>query len=153
MNILDRETILKGQTAIVTGGGTGMGAAIARALAREGVRVVICGRRVEPLERTVTAIKEAGGEALAVRADVADEQDVERLVRVTTDAYGTVHILVNNAGIGGGGRIHEHDIPAWDRIMAVNLRGPFLMARAVLPLMRAQQHGHIVNISSESAHN
>jgi 3-oxoacyl-[acyl-carrier protein] reductase len=153
MNILDNETILRGQTAIVTGGGTGMGAAIACMLGREGVRVVVCGRRVEPLERVIAAIQDAGGEALAVRADVAVASDVVRLVKATTETYRTVDILVNNAGIGGGGRIHEHDIEAWDRVIAVNLRGPFLMARAVLPLMRAQKHGHIINISSESAHN
>ncbi len=153
MHILDKHINLKGQTAIVTGGGTGIGAAVARALAGEGVRVAICGRRAEPLERTLAAIQQAGGEGLTIQADVADAGDVERLVKATTDAYGTVHILVNNAGIAGSGQIHEHDIGMWDQIMAVNLRGPFLMARAVLPIMRAQRWGHIVNISSESAHN
>lgn len=153
MDILDRETRLEGQAAIVTGGGTGIGAAVAKALARAGVRVVICGRRVAPLESTLAAIEEAGGEGLAVQADVADARDVARLVKTTTQEYGAVDILVNNAGIGGGGYIHDHDIDAWDRVMAVNLRGPFLMARAVLPIMRARRWGHIVNISSESAHN
>ncbi len=153
MNILDREMVLKGRAAIVTGGGTGIGAAVARALAGEGVRVVICGRRQEPLARAAAGIRETGGEALAVPADVSREADVARLVRATTEAYGAVDILVNNAGIGGGGAIHEHDIADWDRVMAVNLRGPFLMCRAVLPGMRRARWGHIVNISSESAHN
>jgi 3-oxoacyl-[acyl-carrier protein] reductase len=141
---------LDGRAAIVTGGGTGIGQGIALALAREGVKVVICGRRAGPLQATVEAIQAAGGEGLAVQADVASAADVERLVQWTVDAHGTVDILVNNAGVGGGDQVHQHDIEDWDRVMAVNLRGPFLMARAVLPLMRAQRRGHIVNISSES---
>jgi len=141
---------LSGRTAILTGGGTGIGQGVALALAREGANVVICGRRTGPLQDTVTAIKEAGGASLAVQADVSSAGDVERLVQRVVDAYGTVDVLVNNAGVGGGDQVHQHDVDDWDRVMAINLRGPFLMARAVLPLMRAQRRGHIVNISSES---
>ena len=141
---------LNGQVAIVTGGGSGIGQGVALALAQEGARVVVCGRREQPLEATAAAIRAQGGEAMAVQADVARAQDVERLVQATLKAYGTVDILVNNAGIGGGETIHAHDIEAWDQVMAINLRGPFLTARAVLPLMRAQRSGHIVNISSEA---
>lgn len=143
-------TDLNGLTAIVTGGGTGIGRGIALALAAEGVRVVVCGRRESPLEDVVGEVERAGGEALAAPADVSDEGDVQRLVETAVDAYRTVDILVNNAGIGGGRAIHEHDIATWDRIMAVNLRGPFLMSRAVLRIMRRQRRGHIINISSES---
>ena len=141
---------LEGQAAIVTGGGTGIGRGVALALAREGARVAVCGRRVSPVEETVASIRKLGSEGLAVQADVSDEEDVQRLVSATLNAFGTVQILVNNAGIGGGERIHEHDIQEWDKILAVNLRGPFLMARAVLPIMRAEKRGHIFNISSES---
>lgn len=141
---------LDGQTAIVTGGGTGIGRGLALALAREGANVVICGRRQAPLEETVAAIKDIGDNALYVQADVSDTNDVSRLVGTTVDEFGTVDVLVNNAGIGGSAPIHEHDIETWDEVMAVNLRGPFLMARAVLPLMRRQRGGHIVNVSSES---
>jgi 3-oxoacyl-[acyl-carrier protein] reductase len=143
-------TELNAQVAIVTGGGSGIGQGVALALAREGAKVVVCGRRSDPLEHTVAAIKEIGGDALAVQADVSQAEDVERLVSQTLEAYGRVDILINNAGIGGSGRIHEHDVEAWDRVMAVNLRGPFLTARAALPLMREQGGGHIINISSES---
>ncbi len=138
------------QAAIVTGGGTGIGKGIALALAREGAQVVVCGRRLAPLQAVVKTMTESGGKGLAVEADISQESDVERLVKATLDAYGAVDILVNNAGIGGGGYIHEHNIESWDEIMAVNLRGPFLMARAVLPIMRLRQHGHIINISSEA---
>ncbi|HML22058.1 MAG TPA: SDR family oxidoreductase [Aggregatilinea sp.] len=141
---------LDDQVALVTGGGTGIGQGIALALAREGAQVVICGRRLGPLQNTVAQIESEGGQALAIQATVADEMDVERLIEETTEAFGPVDILVNNAGIGGGGAIHKHSIQDWDQIMGINLRGPFLMARAVLPSMRERRRGHIINISSES---
>jgi NAD(P)-dependent dehydrogenase (short-subunit alcohol dehydrogenase family) len=144
---------LKGLVAIVTGGGSGIGRGIALALCKEGVRVVICGRRQASLDETLKLIREQGGLATAVQADVSKEQDVDRLVKAALDAYGTLDILINNAGISGGGRIHETDIADWDRVMAVNLRGPFLTARAVLPLFREKRSGHIINISSESGMN
>lgn len=141
---------LDDQVALVTGGGTGIGQGIALALAREGAQVVICGRRLGPLQNTVAQIDAEGGQAIAIQANVADELDVERLVAETTEAFGPVDILVNNAGIGGGSPIHTHGIQEWDQVMGVNLRGPFLLARAVLPSMRERQRGHIVNISSET---
>ena len=141
---------LEGQVAIVTGGGTGIGRGVALALAEEGARTVVCGRRKAPIEGAIEKVKELGSQGLAVQADVSDEQDVQRLVKAALDAFGTVHILVNNAGIGGGEPIHKQGIREWDEILAVNLRGPFLMSRALLPLMRAAKHGHIFNISSES---
>jgi len=141
---------LNGQVAIVTGGGSGIGRAVALALATAGVKVVVCGRRRAPLEQTVAAIQAKSGEALAVQADIAQAEDVSQVVDTAVQRFATVDILINNAGIGGGGTIHEHDIATWDQVMAVDLRGPFLLARAVLPLMRKQQRGHIINISSES---
>jgi 3-oxoacyl-[acyl-carrier protein] reductase len=144
---------LENQVAIVTGAGSGIGRGVALALAAEGARVVLCGRRREPLESAVESVWELGGGAIFVPADVSQEADVERVVRAALEAYGRVDILVNNAGIGGGDSIHRHDIQDWDRVLAVNLRGSFLMARAVLPAMRAQRSGQIINISSESALN
>lgn len=141
---------LRDQVALVTGGGTGIGRGVALALAAAGAPVAVIGRREVPLRETVAAIEQAGGVARAFPGDVAAEADVERTVRATEEALGPITILVNNAGIGGGGAIHNHSVAEWNRIMAVNLRGPFLMARAVLPGMRRRQRGHIVNISSES---
>lgn len=141
---------IKGRVAIITGGGTGIGQAAAIALAREGVKVVVCGRRKEPLEKTVDTIRLSKGHALAVQADVANAEDVTRVVNAAVNAFGTIDILINNAAIGGGDAIHQHDIDDWDQVMAVNLRGPFLFARAALSIMRFQRRGDIVNISSES---
>jgi 3-oxoacyl-[acyl-carrier protein] reductase len=141
---------LEGQVAIITGGGTGIGRGIALALAEEGVRPVICGRRMDRLQETLAAIREAGGEGLAVQADVSQQPDVERVVAKAVESFRSIDILVNNAGIGGEDSIHEQELADWDQVMAVNLRGPFLMARAVLPSMRRQRRGHIINISSES---
>jgi NAD(P)-dependent dehydrogenase (short-subunit alcohol dehydrogenase family) len=138
------------KVAIVTGGGSGIGRGISLALAKAGTRVVVCGRRRENLDQTVQAIWEAGGGGLAVQADVSDEGDVERLVNQVIERYQTIDFLINNAGIDGGAPIHLHSVEEWDRVIATNLRGPFLTSRAVLPVLRARGSGHIINISSES---
>ena len=141
---------LQGKIAIITGGGTGIGQGIARAFSRNGIKVVICGRRLEKLIATCDDIVKEGFEATAVQADVSRIEDVERIVKATLDAYKRIDVLVNNAGIGGSGPVHAHQISVWDQVMNINLYGPFLMTRAVLPYMREQESGHIFNISSES---
>ena len=141
---------LSGKVAIITGGGTGIGQGVALMLSGEGCRVVLSGRRKAPLEEVLEKISAQGGKGLAVEGDVSEASDVDRLVSAAQETFGQIDILVNNAGIGGGGTIHEHDIQTWDQVMAVNLRGPFLTSRAVLPKMRARSQGHIINISSES---
>jgi NAD(P)-dependent dehydrogenase (short-subunit alcohol dehydrogenase family) len=141
---------LNGKTAIITGGGSGIGQGVAQRLASEGANVVICGRRKDHLDEVLGLILDMGGEVMAIQADVSDVEDVENLVEKTQQTYGGVDILINNAGIGGSGPIHNHDIQTWDKVMAINLRGPFLTSRAVLPGMREQGQGHIINISSEA---
>jgi 3-oxoacyl-[acyl-carrier protein] reductase len=141
---------LAGQVAILTGGGTGIGRGIALALGGAGLKVVVCGRRLAPLEETAAEVREAGGEALPVQADVSIEADAAQLVEAALETFGRLDILVNNAGIGGGDAIHRQDASEWDQVLGVNLRGPFLVARAALPHMRSQRAGHILNISSES---
>jgi NAD(P)-dependent dehydrogenase (short-subunit alcohol dehydrogenase family) len=141
---------LSGKRAIVSGGGTGIGQGIALALADHGAAVAVLGRRSEPIETTAAAIRNRGWEATAIRADVSSESEARQAVATADKLYGGVDILVNNAGISGSGSIHEHSVEAWDRVLAVNLRGPFLMARYTLPLMRKQREGHIINISSEA---
>ena len=142
---------LTGKTAIVTGGGSGIGEGIARALAAEGVNVVICGRREAALARVAGAIQSTGGTALAITGDVSRAEDVARIVRATAEAFGAIHFLVNNAGIDGpDAPIHDYPVQNWDEIIATNLRGPFLMSREVLPIMRQQREGHVIHISSEA---
>lgn len=144
---------LEGKVAIVTGGGTGIGRGIALALASEGVSLALCGRRRDRIEAVSAEIERSSGKALAVVADVSKEADVDRLVQTAMDAYGKIDILVNNAGVGSDGETHSYPVDDWDRVMDINLRGPFLLMRAVLPYLRAQRSGHILNISSESGLN
>ena len=144
-------TLLNDRVAIVTGGGTGIGRGVALALAQQGSKVVVCGRRQDRLEQTVEAIQGLGGEAHSIQTDVGKEADIERLVQTTVERYGCIDILINNAGIVDNGlELHEIELQDWDRVMATNLRGAMLMMRAVLPWMRRQENGHIINISSES---
>lgn len=144
---------LSGKVVIVTGGGTGIGRGIALAFAEAGAHVAICGRRQEPLDRVRQEAGQQGLELSIHQADVSYEDQARGLVEAVIRANGRLDILVNNAGIGGGKPIHVHRLDDWDEIISVNLRGPFLMARFVLPYFRAQKSGHILNISSESGLN
>jgi NAD(P)-dependent dehydrogenase (short-subunit alcohol dehydrogenase family) len=141
---------LSRNTAIITGGGTGIGKEIAITLAYEGVNIVVCGRRKEPLDRTVQRVLKRGGSAIAFQADISRESDIKNLIGMTLNSFGSIDILVNNAGISGGGFIHSHDVDTWDQVMSINLRAPFILARHIVPLMRKKNYGHIINISSES---
>lgn len=141
---------LKGKVAIVTGAGSGIGQGIALALAAQGVDLVNCGRRVEPLEVTSRLVEEAGGRVKAIQADISKTEDVQRVVKAALDAFDRLDILINNAGISGGDAIHKMTDEDWGQVMTINLRGAFRMAREVLGIFRTQESGHIVNISSES---
>jgi NAD(P)-dependent dehydrogenase (short-subunit alcohol dehydrogenase family) len=135
--------------AIITGGGTGIGRATAGLFCREGARVVITGRRERLLDETAELIREEGGHVRVFAADVADPDACDEVVKATTDSFGPPTVLVNNAGIfEARTRIHEMTAEAWNRMIAVNLTGPFLMTRAVIPSMLAAGGGSIVNIGS-----
>jgi len=138
------------KVAIVTGGSRGIGRAIAVALADAGYRVVLCFReRESEAQEVVEAIVRAGGEARAVRADVARAQDAKALVQAALDAYGRIDVLVNNAGTHlPGATLGDMSPEEWERILRVNLTGPFQLVQAVLPTLRKQGAGHIVNLSS-----
>lgn len=141
-------TDLNGKSAIVTGGGTGIGRGIAVALAQRGTRVIASGRRMKPLQ-DLSAELAGTGEVQPVQGDVSNPDDARRIVDKTVELYGGVDILVNNAAIGDGGFIHEHDIDSWRNTLSVDLDGPLFMCRFALPVMRKARGGHILNISSE----
>jgi NAD(P)-dependent dehydrogenase (short-subunit alcohol dehydrogenase family) len=143
---------LEGRVALVTGGGRGIGQAIAAAYAAEGAAVAVMARSAEQLDETVAAITNAGGRALAVAGDVSDRGDVERAIAATEQQLGPITLLVNNAGISGPfGPVWDVDADWWWRTMEIHLRGAFLCARAVLSGMIAQEGGRIITVASRAA--
>jgi glucose 1-dehydrogenase len=140
---------LKGKVAIVTGAGRGIGHAIAIGYAREGARVVVnYSRSQEAAEDAVCAIRAAGGEAIAVGADVARMEDHELLIARTLEAFGAIHVLVNNAGIEFNEPVLESKPETWEQTMGVNLRGAYFLSCAAARVMAASGGGKIVNVSS-----
>ena len=137
-----------GKTVLITGGGSGIGRATALAFAREGAAVAVAGRRREPLDQTVRLIKDPGGRASAVTADVSSPTDAERLVAATADRHGGLHIAFNNAGIIEAGPLADMNQAAWDRQVAVNLTGVFLAMKHEITHMRASGGGVIINTAS-----
>lgn len=141
---------LGGKVALVTGGGSGIGEAIAMAFAREGARVAVAGRRPEPIRAVTGAIARAGGEALAVAGDVRRVPDAEALVRATVDRFGRVDVLVNNAGIFRRSDVTTTTEAEWDDILDTNLKGAFFCARFAAAEMLKRGKGKIINVSSQA---
>ena len=139
---------LEGKIALITGASRGIGAAAARLFAQEGASVVLASRSEEEMARIVEEIQASGGEAMAVKTDVADAASVETLIKRTVDVYGRLDIAVNNAGIAGGNKpLVEVTEELFDRVIAVNLKGVFLGMKYEIPAMLASG-GAIVNLSS-----
>ena len=141
-------TRLPGKSAVITGGATGIGQAIALAFAREGAQVAVAGRRKEKLEATLRLLQEAGCSALALECDVTKAEDTLRTVKAAEAAFGKVNVLVNNAGSLSVSRVENITEADWDRVMAANVKGPFLMCRAALPAMRRAGGGSVINVGS-----
>ena len=141
-------TRLAGKSAVITGGGTGIGQAIALAFAHEGAQVAVAGRRRERLDETLRLLQQAGCSAMALECDVTKAQDTERVVKSAEDAFGKINVLVNNAGALSVSTIENITEADWDRVMATNVKGPFLMSRAALPTMRRAGGGSIINVGS-----
>jgi 2-hydroxycyclohexanecarboxyl-CoA dehydrogenase len=142
---------LRGKVAVVTGAGSGIGRAIAQQLAVDGAALSVWDLNRAGAEETVAKIEKAGGRAIACAIDASAEEAIAGAAARTRDELGPVTILVNNAGITGFCAFLDLTVEAWDRMIAVNLRGPFLCTRAILPDMLAAGWGRIVNISSSSA--
>jgi short-subunit dehydrogenase len=139
---------LHGRVAVITGASSGIGLAIAQALAREGARVVLGARREDRLDEAVAAIRAAGGQADRFALDVTDEAGVQQLVAHAQATFGPLDIMVCNAGFGYYGTVEQTQPDTMTRMMDVNFMGTFLAARAALPIFRARGGGHLVLISS-----
>ncbi len=145
---------LRGKIALVTGAGTGIGAAIARRFAAMGAETVICGRRKARLEQTAKQIRDQGGKVEVMTCDVSDWASVEALASALERKHGRLDVLVNNAGVRGPvGPLHELAPEQWEAILNTNLRGVYYCIRAFAPMMIRSKGGHIVNISSLAGKN
>ena len=144
---------LDGKVAIVTGGNRGIGKGIAKGLAAEGASLTIAARDAALLTQTADELREKGAKVLAVPTDVTDEAQIKTLFEKAMAQYERLDILVNNAGAFDGGPIDELSTEAWDKVISVNLRAPFLCSREAMRIMKAQgEGGRIINIGSISAH-
>ncbi len=143
---------LRGQVAIVTGGGRGLGRAFAQELAKAGALVSVTARTKSQVDETARMIKESGGDALAFEADVTDAGAAARVVKETERLFGPVDILVNNAASLYVSSVMESDVDEWWQLMNTNVRGPLIWAKTVLPGMVARGRGRIINVSSIAAH-
>lgn len=147
---MDREE-LSDKAAIITGGSTEVAAAVALALAREGVEICLCGKQIDLLDLAAARIKAEGGNCLARFSDLDSLDAADAVVAGAISAFGRMDILVMVSPFWAGGQIHAHSVRTWDLVMDANLREAFLMSRAILPIFRAQKHGEIMAIGSDSA--
>ncbi|TLS36917.1 SDR family oxidoreductase [Pseudalkalibacillus caeni] len=139
---------LSGKTAIVTGGGRGLGQQIAEGLAEAGANVVVCSRKHEACEEVSESLKKLGVESLALQCDVTDPKDIKNVVDTTVERFGRIDILVNNSGASWGAPVEDMPLEAWQKVMNVNVTGTFLMSQAAGKLMLEQGSGKIINIAS-----
>lgn len=147
MNLFD----LTGKVAVVTGASSGLGADAARAYAEYGADVALLARRLDRLESLAAEIGKTGRQALPVACDVSDEASVKAAVNTVTARFGKADILLNDAGMALPGTVEELEAEEWDRAMAINVKGMYLMCKYIVPHMRRQMYGRIVNVASINA--
>ena len=139
---------LAGKIAIVTGASRGIGRAISIALAKEGATVALAARALEKLKETAKQVTEAGGGAAIIVTDLAKEESIKNLIKVIGGTFGRLNILINNAGVTHSARLEETATADWDRCHQVNARGPFILCREALPLLKKAEPAYIINIAS-----
>ncbi|MBN8582348.1 MAG: SDR family oxidoreductase [Anaerolineae bacterium] len=142
---------LQGKTAIITGGSTELASTVALKLAQAGVNICLCGRQADLLAISVDRIKQTGGKAFFVESSLGLLEEAQEVVNQTLSVYGGLDILTLISPFWSGGMIHSHNVKTWDLVIDANLREPFLMARAVLPILREQKRGEVMAIGSDSA--
>jgi NAD(P)-dependent dehydrogenase (short-subunit alcohol dehydrogenase family) len=138
---------LAGKIALITGASSGIGEGVAKGFAREGAALILVARRLAELEKLAASLPNA----IAIQVDVTQEDQVQKAFAVAMEKFGRLDILVNNAGVFDGGPLHELSLEAWEKVMSVNLRGPFLCTKEAMKIMREQKGGRIINIGSISA--
>jgi NADP-dependent 3-hydroxy acid dehydrogenase YdfG len=143
---------VKSKVVIITGASSGIGEATAKLLAQNGAKVVLAARREDRLQVIVNEIKQAGGEAVYIQTNVASLEDMQKLAQFALKQYGRIDVLVNNAGIMPLAKFNELKVQEWDQMIDVNIRGVLYGIASVLPTMREQQSGHIINLSSTAGY-
>jgi len=143
---------IAGKTVLITGASSGIGEATALRLAAEGAAVVLSARRKDRLDTLVARIAAAGGRAVALESDVTRRTDMQALATLAMTRFGTIDVLVNNAGVMPISRLDVYDVDGWDRTIDTNIKGVLYAIAAVLPRMKAQRSGHIVTIASVAGH-
>lgn len=144
-------SILKGRVAVVTGASSGIGEACALEFVNRGAKVVLAARRLDRLEGLVRKIGDMGGESLAVATDVTDEDAVANLFSQAVERFGSVDVLINNAGIAENTPVHETSLEHWNKVITTNLTSAFLCSKHAWPIFKAAGHGRIINVGSISA--
>jgi len=147
MNVMELFA-MKGKVSIVTGGGRGIGKFIATGLAEAGSHVVIASRKVENCQKEAQELKSLGVKTLAVKCDMGSKEDIENLVKATMDAFGTIDVLVNNAGMTWGAPTLDFPLDKWEKIFDVNVKGVWILSQKVANIMKEKGGGKIINISS-----
>jgi NAD(P)-dependent dehydrogenase (short-subunit alcohol dehydrogenase family) len=144
-------TGLAGKSVLVTGGASGLGAALCEALAQAGARVMVADLQLERAQAMAARLREQQGQAQALACDVGDAQSARLALAATVEAYGGLDVLINNAGTDKTLALEELEVDDWNRVLATNLSGPFLMSKFALPHLKAAEGGQIVNIASTAA--
>jgi 3-oxoacyl-[acyl-carrier protein] reductase len=144
---------IENRVVLITGAGSGLGEVTAITFGENGAIVVLCGRFKANIEKVSETIIGAGGRALAIQADVSSEADVNRMIETIHQTYGRLDVVINNAGVFEPGQVIDTSLESWNNQISTNLTGVFLVTKASLPLMRAQQYGRIINITSSLAQN
>lgn len=147
MNVMDLFD-LTGKTALITGGGRGLGAQIAEGFAEAGANIVLCSRKVEACQETAERLAKLGVKTLALSCDISKPEDVHKVVEATVKEFGSIDILVNNSGATWGAPAEEMPLEAWNKVIDVNVTGTFLMSQAAGRIMIEQKSGKIINIAS-----